>query len=469
MKEIHPKILRTDTGPKRIAKPDAMTPPATPSLKVPDAATVAKSQASRAKIRRAVLLVALGLSVVCFFGQQRRPIGPSAGSLDVRTVVAAVDSSKPARLMIGTYNIHMGKGTDGRTDLSRIAGVIGGLDFVGLNEVLGPGLTEKKDQAATLAEELKMTSLYTPTEERWWHAKFGNGLLTKLDVRSWQVVPLERRYGKSYRNFVHVRAKAANGVPLNIVVTHIDRSDDRERHAQLTTVAEYFKSLEKPAIWLGDLNTDANEPVMVKLLQGSDITDAVGKAKGFNAPRHIDWILTRGVEVKNAGLSPVGPSDHAHIWAELEVPALLGASATLPAPYWLSDSAEYYAPGTEPKLSKEPAATQSRIEVDAKAEESKPKPVDPAKLRKAAMLRGGTDLIEAFDDVVRLYSTKWYVSKICPLEPVEGWSPPPPLDPFGLAKFDDTYMKFEHPRGEEPKPRCVVRDLMFSGYIGIGR
>jgi endonuclease/exonuclease/phosphatase family metal-dependent hydrolase len=466
MKEIHPKILRTDTGPKRIAKPEAMTPPATPTPKVSDAAAVAKSQAKRIAIRRRVLLVALGVSVFCYFGQQRRPIGPSAGSLDVRTVVAAVDAGKPARLMIGTYNIHMGKGTDGRTDLSRIAGVIGGLDFVGLNEVLGPGLTERKDQAATLAEELKMTSLYTPTEERWWHAKFGNGLLTKLDVRSWQVVPLERRYGKSYRNFVHVRAKAANGVPLNIVVTHIDRSDDRERHAQLNTVGEYFKSLEKPAIWLGDLNTDANEPVMVRLLEGSDITDAVGKAKGFSAPRHIDWILTRGLEVKNAGLSPVGPSDHAHIWAELEVPP---RPAALPEPYWLSDGAEYYAPGTEPKRSKEPAATQAKAATDKKAEATDPKPVDPTKLRKAATLRGGQDLIEAFDDVVRLYSTQWYVAKFCNLEPVDGWSPPPRPDPFGLAKFDDTYIKFEHSGGEEPKPKPPEKNIQFTGYIGFGR
>lgn len=359
MKEVHPKILRTDAGPKRLAKGSPAAPPASGGAAVVSAATVAKSQVSRATIRRAVLLAALGVSALCYVGQQRRPVGPSAGSLDVRVVAPTLSANQPAKLRIGTYNIHMGKGTDGRTDLPRIAGVIGGLDFVGLNEVLGPGLGEKDDQAAVLARELKMTSLYAPTEERWWHAKFGNGLLTKLDVRSWQVVPLERRYGKSYRNFVHVRAKAANGVPLNIVVTHIDRSDDRERHEQLKTVAEYFKSLEKPAVWLGDLNTDANEPVIVKLLEGTDIVDALGKAKGFQTPRHIDWILTRGLEVKNAGMSPVGPSDHAHIWAELEVPPQHATSASLPAPYWLNDSAEYYAPGTEPKRSADSAATRA--------------------------------------------------------------------------------------------------------------
>lgn len=326
MKEIHPKILRTDSGPKRLATGKPAGQQATSESAAPDlAATTAKSQANRAMLRRRILLVALGLSVFCYVGQQRRPIGPSAGTLEVRAVVAAVAPEKPATLKIGTYNIHMGKGTDGRTDLPRIAGVIGGLDFIGLNEVLGAAPWEKEDQAATLAKELKMTSLYTPTEERWWLAKFGNGFLTKLDVRSWQVVPLERRYGKSFRNLVHVRATAANGVPLNIVVTHIDRSDDRERHAQLMTVAEYFKSLERPAVWLGDLNTDANEPLMVKLLEGTDIVDALGKAKGFNAPRHIDWVLTRGLEVKDAGMTPIGPSDHPHVWAELEVPSPSGS------------------------------------------------------------------------------------------------------------------------------------------------
>jgi endonuclease/exonuclease/phosphatase family metal-dependent hydrolase len=317
MSEIQPRITRTDNGTKRLATTLA------PAISAASGSTSvsANPQAKRTAKRRAVLIGVLAIATFVYVGGQRRAIGPSAGVLDVRAVVSAVPADQPAKLRIGTYNIHMGKGTDGRTDLSRIAGVIGGLDFVGLNEVLGAAPWEQEDQAATLGRELKMTSLYTPTETRWWTAKFGNGFLSKLDVRSWQVVPLARRHGKSFRNLVHIRAKAANGTPLNVVVTHIDRSDDRERHEQLKTVGEYFLSLQMPAILLGDMNSDAHDPVMVKLLEGTDIVDALGKAKGFNAPRHIDWILTRGLEVKDAGMSPVGPSDHAHVWAELEVPA----------------------------------------------------------------------------------------------------------------------------------------------------
>lgn len=304
--------LRTDSVPRRLSV-------GTPTSGATPQSNTTRRPATSARVRLAVVL-ALAVGAFAYEGQLRRPIGPSAGSLDVRIVASTVPTDQPARLKLGTYNIHMGKGTDGRRDLSRIAGVLGGLDFIGLNEVLGPGLFEHDDQAAVLGRELRMTGLFTPTEERWWHARFGNGLLSRLDVTSWQVVPLARTYGKSYRNLLHVRARAANGSPVNIVVTHIDRSDDRERHAQLRTAADYFLALAQPAILLGDMNSDASDPEIVRLLAAPDVVDPLGKAKGFQTPRHIDWIFTRGVDVVDAGITPAGPSDHPHVWAELTVP-----------------------------------------------------------------------------------------------------------------------------------------------------
>jgi len=367
MSELHPKFHRTDAGPKRLAM--SVTPPhasATTAPKpTPEAMAVA---AKRTKLRRFALIAALAVATFVYVGGQRRPIGPSAGTLDVRAIVSAVPADQPAKLRVGTYNIHGCKGTDGRVDLMRIAGILGGLDFIGLNEVHGPAPWEKADQATSLGNALHMTPLYAPTEDRWWQAKFGNAFLSKLDVRSWQVVPLERRYGKSFRNLVHVRAKAANGVPLNIVVTHIDRSDDRERYEQLKTVGEYFLSLEKPAILMGDMNSDAHDEGMIKLLEGTDIVDALGKVKGFNTPRHIDWILTRGLEVKDAGMSPVGPSDHAHVWAELAVPAKTGVLAeSLPRSYW-EGGADYFLPGVEFKLSREAQAMMDASNEETTAE-----------------------------------------------------------------------------------------------------
>jgi endonuclease/exonuclease/phosphatase family metal-dependent hydrolase len=224
---------------------------------------------------------------------------------------------------LGTYNIHGGKGTDGKRDLARIADMLRGVDFAGLNEVHGPALYEKEDQAAELGRLLKLEHLFAPTEERWWHLKFGNGYVTKLPVEHWQVVPLARTHGKSYRNYVHVKAHAPNGEALNIVVAHIDRSDNRERREQLRVVANQFLALEPPAVLMGDLNSDASENEIVRLRGVPGVVDAIAQKYFLKAPRHIDWIFVRGCEVIDAGITATGPSDHPHVWADVRLPGLL--------------------------------------------------------------------------------------------------------------------------------------------------
>lgn len=264
----------------------------------------------------AVLSAALGYA----YFNERVPCGPSAGTLDVPQAVATTSAHEPARLRIGTYNIHGCKGTDGVRDPARIAEVVRGADFVGLNEVHGPSAWQSGDQAATLGGLLGLTSLYAPTEDPWINAQFGNGLLTRVAVEHWQVVPLPRRYGKSYRNLLHVRVRAANGTLVNIVVMHIDRSNDTERFFQLNTVRDFFLSLAPPAVLLGDLNSDADYPPLKRLLLESDVIDALGEKLQGQTPRHIDWIIVRGATVTDAGLTEAGPSDHPYAWADLVIP-----------------------------------------------------------------------------------------------------------------------------------------------------
>ena len=313
-------VKPTGSAPSTGAGGTATKPqPATSAKPVP-AEAVASDRAAPARRLGRWVLAAMLLVALTYEGQLRRPIGPSAGALDVRITASRVDPLRSARVKLGTYNIHGGRGTDRRFDLDRIADLIRGLDFVGLNEVYGPALWQREDQAVVLGRKLRMTPLFAPTEERWWHYRFGNGLLTRLDVESRLVVPLERRYGKSYRNLVHVRLRAPNGAPVHVVVTHIDRSDDRERREQLRTVADYFLSLAPPAVLMGDLNSDASEREIQRLIEAPDVVDPLGVKLGLKTPRRIDWILARGVEPIDAGLTPVGPSDHPHVWAELSVP-----------------------------------------------------------------------------------------------------------------------------------------------------
>lgn len=314
------RMLRRDAAPRRPSAPVTTTRPEEPVAK-PQAGDVPIS-APPTKSRwgwKLALCVAL-IGGVVYAGSQRRPIGPSAGALEVRILASRVAANQPARLKLGTYNIHGGRGTDGRLNLDRIAEMVRGLDFVGLNEVYGPHLWEQDDQATLLGRKLQMTPLYAPSEERWWHYRFGNAFLTRLDCESRLVVPLERRYGKSYRNLVHVRLRAPNGTPVNVVVTHIDRSDDRERREQLRTAADYFLALSPPAVLMGDLNSDSSEREIQRLIEAPDVVDPLGDKLGLKTPRRIDWILARGVESVDAGMTQVGPSDHPHVWAELTIP-----------------------------------------------------------------------------------------------------------------------------------------------------
>jgi endonuclease/exonuclease/phosphatase family metal-dependent hydrolase len=220
-------------------------------------------------------------------------------------------------LRVATFNIHGGKGHDNRRDLGRIAHDIETVDFVGLNEVEGPFLLERHSQVEQLAKRLQLPWLFAPAERRWLHYEFGNGVLSRLPVDSWERVPLPRSYGKGFRNLVLLRS-SFGGKPLNIVVTHIDRSNHRERAEQVRFVADYFLALPPPALLMGDLNTDGNDLELRRLLDSPGVVDSLSQVAG--APRHIDWILARGLVVRDAGMREVGASDHPALWAELELP-----------------------------------------------------------------------------------------------------------------------------------------------------
>lgn len=286
-----------------------------------------QAAARRAVRTRSAMAIAGLVAIVAWVGSDRRPTGPAAG-----TALGGTSAEQPAddgRLRIGTYNIHGGKGRDGHRDLDRIGDVLQGLDLAALNEVRGGGFGQSSDQAQELGEHLEFTWLFAPAEERWWDQQFGNGVVTSLAVDHWQRIPLTQRYGKGYRNVVLLSARY-RGRPLRFLITHIDRSDDRERSDQLRQVGELFLALAEPVVLLGDLNTSADEPDLARLLAKPGVRDPLRDAMGPATPDHrIDWILSRGLHGVNGGMVDSPASDHAHYWVELAWPktAAVGTSA----------------------------------------------------------------------------------------------------------------------------------------------
>jgi len=234
------------------------------------------------------------------------------------------DARARPTIRFGTFNIHGGTGTDGRRDLDRVAEDLRGLDFVALNEVHGWSALSGSDQAELLGRRLGMQWLFASANEKWYYQEFGNGFLTRLPVAYWERIPLPREVDRSYRNMVLValdyRPPKHSPVPIRLLITHVNRRYDAEREAQLRVVIAQYLALPEPAVLLGDLNSEANDPQIRRLLGTPGVHDALGEKLGTKAAGQIDWIIARGLRPVDAGIYDNGASDHPLVWAELELP-----------------------------------------------------------------------------------------------------------------------------------------------------
>ncbi|MFO1020594.1 MAG: hypothetical protein U0903_07855 [Planctomycetales bacterium] len=222
----------------------------------------------------------------------------------------------PARIRLANYNIHGGRGRDGRKDLGRIAHNLQGIHFAGLNEVHDPGTGNTPGQAELLGRELQSNWLFAPTEWCWRGEHFGSAAVSHLPVDYWQRIPLENKKAAGYRNLILFRIPLPQG-KLHVVVTHLDRDKDREM--QLRGVLDFFRSLEQPAILMGDLNTPRHDPILRQAIDSGAVQDCISSQAKEDLPNRIDWILSRGISSVSAGLIDEGASDHPLVWAEFNV------------------------------------------------------------------------------------------------------------------------------------------------------
>ena len=265
---------------------------------------------------RTVLLVVAIAALIAADGSRCRPADPTK-PINWRGD-AALASQSPV-LRVATFNIHSGRGRDRKTDLSRTAGVFTtSPDIVGLNEVRGTfNDSLKPDQAAQLGELLGMRHAFVATERRWWHDHFGNAVLTKIPIRQTHRIPLPGTRGKAFRNAVLVQFEFQER-HVQLLTVHIDSQSDRE--LQLQAIISLFEGLESPAILMGDLNSNRDDPLIRNLLAQSDVVDVLAQAsrKADSRPP-IDWILTRGFQCRAAELIDNDASDHPLAVAELEL------------------------------------------------------------------------------------------------------------------------------------------------------
>jgi endonuclease/exonuclease/phosphatase family metal-dependent hydrolase len=260
----------------------------------------------------AVAIAILATLCIAIDGEIRTSTGPTSGqgcSGSLPSLPAGKDVFR-----IGTFNMHSGVGEDDVYNLNRTIESIRDTDFCALNEVRGRFSGEPRNQAQELALATNHAWLYLPSERRFWHDDFGNGLITRLPIREWVRMPLPTYPSHGgLRNATILRVEFGNR-RVQILLTHIDRSKDQAN--QIRMVARLFDSLAEPAMLLGDLNATSDNPDVRNLLSLPGVHDCITEGKG--QPRNrIDWILARGMKTVAGGQIANGASDHPMYWVDV--------------------------------------------------------------------------------------------------------------------------------------------------------
>lgn len=159
------------------------------------------------------------------------------------------------RCRVATWNIHSCVGSDGRYDVARVVDVLASLeaDIIGLQEVDWRRPAEGGGEAFDfIASRLGMASIEGPNlhDHR---GRYGNGLLTRFDVRTVQQISLSYT-GREPRGAIDATL-TCDGATIRVFVTHLGLKY-RERRQQVQTLCEAAAAGNEvcPTVLLGDMN-----------------------------------------------------------------------------------------------------------------------------------------------------------------------------------------------------------------------
>jgi endonuclease/exonuclease/phosphatase family metal-dependent hydrolase len=239
--------------------------------------------------RRTVLAILLTLPLLT--GAANEPAKPQA----------AKPERDPRTLRVMTYNIHIGKGIDGKADLARIANVIkeADADVVALQEV--DVRTRRSGTDLHQLEELvKLTGLHG----RFGKARdfdggeYGQAILSRQPIENLEVHKLPGADAQEERIALLTTIKQPRPLPdLLFVATHLHHVAE---HFRMPQAAEINRVLKEPiargdaaVILLGDLNAKPDGEVMRMMRQTWDDTGDPAKLTfpADKPDRNIDYVL----------------------------------------------------------------------------------------------------------------------------------------------------------------------------------
>jgi endonuclease/exonuclease/phosphatase family metal-dependent hydrolase len=212
-----------------------------------------------------------------------------------------------------TFNIHHGKGTDGKLNLKRIAQVIekSDVDIIGLNEVdkQFSKRSDYIDQAAWLADHLQMYHAFGPTlslktkgrsmstnEESGSTRQYGNALLSRYPILFYKNHPFHSKLRlMEGRALLETTIDIGNTV-FNVFTTHLSLNPLLHKK-QTDKILDRINTCTNPVIVFGDWNMKPKSKAWVKLTENlTDVLDKPSSQNGYtfpsNRPRmRLDYIF----------------------------------------------------------------------------------------------------------------------------------------------------------------------------------
>jgi endonuclease/exonuclease/phosphatase family metal-dependent hydrolase len=223
-----------------------------------------------------------------------------------------------------TFNIHHGKGTDGKINLKRIIAEISKAeaDIVALQEVdRFQSRSFFRDQIAIIAKSLGMFFSYAPSINLGF-CQYGNAILSKWPIESKSICYMNGGVERRSILIAHIKVKELSNSGqqennLTVVNTHIGvRAQEQEW--QMPILCHEIAKLSKPALVLGDFNMEPSNPFL-KLM------DPLWQKICLNKPqatmqngKQIDHVFTNSGSINaQAWVQETISSDHHAVVANL--------------------------------------------------------------------------------------------------------------------------------------------------------
>lgn len=217
------------------------------------------------------------------------------------------------RVRLATFNIHHGRGRDGKVDIERTARVIEQLkcELVALQEVdRGLERSGRIDQPKTLAELTGYHPSFHPTLE-FKGGEYGLALLTR-EATATSAEPLPRLRDEEQRIVV-----SGHWLGLEIVTTHLSRSR-AARSLQLDALTAMVRQRAGHVLLLGDLNAPLSE--LGPLLGAGLHSTSQPWWSRLRSSRSIDHILAgHEISILRSKRVPTIASDHFPLVADAEI------------------------------------------------------------------------------------------------------------------------------------------------------